>query len=1197
MKRQFSKILNLAARRGLAAVLGLSLICALSVPSVLADNYSIFDLPADKEIMRSPANRDRVKIIVELEDKPLLAYDSSISLYSTTSEFLQSDEAENISKATEKKLKTVEKKLLRSDMDISVDREYSAVINGFSVEADYDDLESIQNTDGVKNAFIAETHELVHPVSVSSFSSGNIEAVGADIVGDAGYTGKNTVTAILDTGLDTSHEAFGSVNGAKYTEEDISALIKNNKLTIGKLNVSAVYKNEKIPYAYDYADVDTNVSGGASHGTHVAGIVGANSGGTITGVAPDTQLMIMKIFGDSSSGASDDDILAALDDSVKLGADVINMSLGTTAGFSEDETKVMREVYNRVSDAGINLICAAGNEYSSSYQNAAGNNLPFAENPDNGTVASPSTYSAALSVASMNNTETLSSYILVGDNKIRYNDSAEDEGEVKLSSFEGTFEYVDCGYGSPDDFNGPNLKGKFALITRAGEYDGEILTFSQKETNAVNAGAVGAIICNNVDGGLVSMSTEHKIPCVFISKLNGDIMKSASDKRLSVSSDYVDKFTDETSGQMSDFSSWGVTPDLKLKPEITMPGGDIYSTLPNGKYGNMSGTSMASPHMAGAAAVMDQYIREELDGLNMTSSERAYLANALMMSSASALKDGNGVTYSPRKQGAGLVQLNRAVSAKAYLAGENGTLPKIEMGSSEAGEYNFSLKAKSLTGSEIKYEASAEVLTERIITEDGVNYIAQTARKLSDSEVNVKLPQTVTLSSNSETDIAVSVSLTEEGKNNIDEQFPNGIFIEGYVKLTPLSGDTVELSIPFMGFYGDWDSLPMFDSTIYDDKAPSNCEMRLGQFRNLDGGGYILGGNSYVDGLADYNEDKIAIQGGDKTKNVTAVTSLLRNADTLTFSAADSEGSTVYSETSTKVAKTHYQTEGFYTPMAAKGWTPYDVWNEPLDDGNYTYTVTAKLGGDTESVSFPVVIDSAPPEIVSSEITGSKWKLTLHDNHYIQAVCVTVSGSAPLTDWIEPKASAPNTDCEVEYDLSDSIFKGLSSVKIAMIDYAGNQFVSDYYSLSDAVIINPTSVTLNETKTSISVGDSITLSATVLPENASNKKVAWSSDAPSVATVNSGGTVTAISAGTAVITAETSNGLTASCTITVSEKVSASCDLNNDNIVDLLDLTYCQINYMKNSTSSDWDTVSKCDLDGSGTIDIADLIIILHNMR
>ena len=219
-------------------------------------------------------------------------------------------------------------------------------------------------------------------------------------------------------------------------------------------------------------------------------------------------------------------------DSVKFGVDSINMSLGSTAGFSESAYKSMREVYNRVKNSGIALYCAAGNEYSSSYRNTAGNDLPKATEPDNGTVASPSTYDAALSVASMNNIETTSVYLLASGRKIRYNDPSE-KPSGQLTSLSGAFEYVDCGIGAAADFSDKNLKGKIALIRRAGEENGEILTFAQKETNAKNAGAIAAIIYDNVDGALVNMSTDNTIPCVFISKADGEYLCEQADKHLS----------------------------------------------------------------------------------------------------------------------------------------------------------------------------------------------------------------------------------------------------------------------------------------------------------------------------------------------------------------------------------------------------------------------------------------------------------------------------------------------------------------------------------------------------------------------------------------------------------------------------------------------------------------------------------------
>ena len=629
-------------KRTISAFISVFLI--ISNSAVFAETNDIFVSPSDC-ISKSDENKD-TRIIIELEDSPLLSYSEKINTYSTVSDFFSSKEAKEIEQKLEQNRKSVKKSLVQSGMDFTVKREYSTIMNGLAVEANVADLDAIKQTDGVKDAFVAEFYSLPEPID--TYSSGGVSAIGGDIVGDLGFTGKNSAVAILDTGLDLSHPAFSSVNTPKYSKEDIESVIKNNKMTIGKLNVSKVYINDKIPYAYDYADVDTNVSGGESHGTHVAGIVGANSGGVVEGVAPDAQLFIMKVFGDSSGGAYDDDILAALDDSVKFGVDVINMSLGSTAGFSESAYKSMREIYNRVKNSGIALYCAAGNEYSSTYENAAGNDLPKATEPDNGVVASPSTYEAALSVASMNNIETTSIYLLSNGRKIRYNDTAEKESD-RLISLSGTFEYVDCGIGATTDFSDKNLKGKIALIQRAGEENGEVLTFAQKESNAKNAGALAAIIYDNVDGALINMSTDNKIPCVFISKTDGEYLCGQPDKKLSVSKDYVDTFKDNYSGKMSDFSSWGVTSDLKLKPEITAPGGDIYSTLPNGLYGNMSGTSMASPHMAGAAAVMQQYISENRDGINMTAEQRTSLFNALMMSTPVHVQDENGQKMSKSK--------------------------------------------------------------------------------------------------------------------------------------------------------------------------------------------------------------------------------------------------------------------------------------------------------------------------------------------------------------------------------------------------------------------------------------------------------------------------------------------------------------------------------------------------------------------
>lgn len=1040
-----------------AALLGAA-VPALAVES--EDTGSLFQ-PDSSQQVTAYAPDERVRIVIELEDAPLL--DShKVSQYASVTEFLDSNAAQSAERKLERARKAVKSQLATKLDDVEVRYEYTTVFNGLSVEADYADLETIQDLPGVKDAYVSQVYQLIEPVNETKLAD-SVPSIGGDISQKTGYTGKGMVVAILDTGLDTSHEAFqNGVNSAKYTKTDIQAKISGNPLQAGEISVDSVYKSSKIPFAYDYYDNDTNVSGGNSHGTHVAGIVGAN-GGKVTGVAPDAQLMILKIFGDDGSGAYDSDILAALDDAVMLGVDAINMSLGMTAGFSQAAETRMQEVYQRVKNAGISLMCAAGNEYSSSYKSASGTDLPLASNPDNGAVASPSTYDAALSVASMNNVKATAPYLLVGGRKIRYSDPAETASK-QIASLGGTYAYVDCGVGATTDFTGKSLTGKVALIQRAGKEAGEILSFAQKEKNAKAAGAKAVIIYDNVEGDLVNMATDGSIPAVFISKADGEAMLAASDKHVSFSKSYLAQFQDAYSGKMSDFSSWGVTPDLKLKPEITAPGGDIYSTLPGGLYGSMSGTSMASPHMAGAAVVMAQYITEELGGTDMTQQEITALSNKLLMSTAVPVKNKQGLPYSPRKQGAGLVQLGRATKAKACLSSAEGGLPKAELGDSADGSFSFSFQANNLSKSEIQYEVGVTVLTEATVKENGKTYLAQSPRQLGADEVAVTAPSSVTLNASGTATVNVSLALTEKGKAAL-EDFPNGIYLEGFVTLTPVNGgDTISLGLPFLGFYGDWSAAPIFDASVYDtDKSPAVYRTMLGLF-GADGSGYYLGHNLYATDNDRFDKNYIAMSNKTSNYHVTAAMAMLRNADKLTFSVTNESNTEVYEETLTNQSKTYYSSsqQSYHTPMANTGFTGYTKSKfsaaKALPEGKYTYSVTATLNGKTETESFPLTIDNQAPKVVKSEVViqnGKRlWKVTVTDNHYVQAVCATL-GSKPLTGWYAPNETVERAESVVTFDLSDPAFSGLTQAKIGLVDYADNQTVSDYYSLTGGTVVDP----------------------------------------------------------------------------------------------------------------------------------------------
>ena len=195
---------------------------------------------------------------------------------------------------------------------------------------------------------------------------------------------------------------------AKFTKDYISGVLQaadlNAEVLMPGVTADDVYLSAKIPFAFDYAGKDAQVAPGSKwdaenleHGTHVAGIaagyaVDGEGAVTFSGVAPDAQVIPMKVFDDSGTGAATTTILAALEDAYRLGVDAVNLSLGSYGGFTVDEDALINDVYNKLDDAGIMVITAVGNETSSSYMNSYGTDAPLTGDPDNSVVAAPYDY-------------------------------------------------------------------------------------------------------------------------------------------------------------------------------------------------------------------------------------------------------------------------------------------------------------------------------------------------------------------------------------------------------------------------------------------------------------------------------------------------------------------------------------------------------------------------------------------------------------------------------------------------------------------------------------------------------------------------------------------------------------------------------------------------------------------------------------
>lgn len=1042
---------------------------------------------------------EEVTIIVELEDHSLLdRFDNSSSTYQTRSyyadakSYLDSDEAQLTSEEMIQTQNQVAGSIKSMDKTRTSTSEvlynYTTVMNGFAMNVKYGQFEDIKKMPGVKTAYVARTYEIEPDMTTSN---GMIES---EVAHALDYNGEGMVVAILDTGLDTAHEAFAveglSAEGlasARITEEVVSNAKATDNVADGQ------YISAKVPFAYDYADKDNEVTPSLEavevynndHGTHVAGTVAGNSD-TIQGVAPQAQLVIMKVFSDAGKGASTEDILAGLEDAVKLHVDTINMSLGSASGYSVGEEEGIQEVYDRIIASGINLAVSAGNNYSATYNNEAGG--AYTSNPDTSVVGSPSTYTASTSVASCINTHYYAHYFKLSEQVFGYSETAVGSqptlaGLDTNTTGDGTvYDYVVVpNNGDIADYKGIDVAGKIAVVNRGS------ISFNDKVVYAASGGAIAVVVANNQDGTINMAIEDYTIPAVSVTKVQGDELKTADDKTITIFSD-MGHFASNDAKKMSDFSSPGVTPDLKLKPEITAPGENIYSSLPfNNSYGSMSGTSMAAPHIAGTFALVKQYITTE--SLAAVRGGSAELANQLLMSTAAPLKDENGVYYSPRKQGSGLVNIGNAVTTPAYLYVDDQSInyrPKLDLKDSVTGEYEADFVVQSATGAAITYKLDAVTLTETAVN----GYILEQSQDISNMvsieyTVDGVTSDTVTVEAGSSAPVHVKITLLDDAKSYIDTTFENGEFVDGFIFLTSDEGNKA-LSLPFMGYYGDWAKAPIMDnSTIYDNYLYGTGDNELYQqsvgYLLADEGTHLLGVNPYDDmayyllgnGLSAYSypsyyrnamlqldPNKIAISpNGDGYNDELYGTqfSLLRNARTITSKVTDSSQKVVYENGWEFETKTTY-----YSGILAMNpsfdklvWTPKTIKNNDV----YTYTISGTLDYEgTErnvknSISYPITIDIENPTLKNLKIVKEEGKVyatfDVADNQYVafaglydltgDSITVTdpVDGEYAVGELVNEPTKAATTAMKLE--LTDYFAATKDNFVIRLCDYAGNE--------------------------------------------------------------------------------------------------------------------------------------------------------------
>ncbi|MBE7093055.1 MAG: hypothetical protein E7367_00010 [Clostridiales bacterium] len=1088
---------------------------------------------------------------------------------------------------------------------------YDTLTKGVAIRAKGEAFDAIADLEGVESVVMSEHYAAPKVLEISNDT--NVYATGiyntSEI--DPALRGNGTAIAVLDTGTDVQHPAFQTenFNATEFalTRQDVAERLQYTKAVEfdSEASIENLYKSSKLPFAFDYADKDSNVYPAySSHGLHVAGIIAGNytevdeetvnsdpdlkfeydeekGSHYFEGVVPDAQIVTMKVFTDNVDdealgGAQTEDILAALEDAVTIGVDVINMSLGSSAGFSSYVDDYMEKVYTAIENAGISLVCAASNDYSSGYGGENGTNLT--SDPDSATVGSPSTYHAAISVASINGQKD--PYMLAQEDLMVFFTEATDgnsnkmdfvgdifkhlkaEGKMPAAAQATELQYVVIpGLGRSYNYSA-NIRSKLqsqpsiALVQRG------TTTFEEKMKIAKENGAIAIMIYNNVAGKIsMTMGAKNKSDIIPSCSISMDI----GNQMVSAAVDSVGKIVlnkEFLSGPfMSDFSSWGPTPSLELKPEITAYGGNVTSSVAGG-YDVYSGTSMATPNMAGAVAIIRTHLKSQYP--DMTAQEIAARTYQLMMSTAGIVLNEYGDPYSPRKQGAGIANIEAALASQSYISvldkdGDVSSKTKIELGDdpNRTGVYEFTFTVNNVSNEFARYELGWYVMTETV-SSDGKT-VAEKSNVLDDAEVKFWVNGAATtrkqimVAGGASVDVKLQIRLSDENKAFLDKYFKNGMYVEGFATLKQTATGYSEaqmhdLTLPFLAFYGDWTDAPMLDYSMFeiaeneaDDSIPDDEKYEVKFFSTTPyskyGEKYILPMGMYLYNLPEgadpiySSEDKASLSIYHEEMHETAYefyavyAGLMRGMAVCEVEIVNEyTGEVVWSETKKNVAK-GYANGGSTRPgFIEVEFNPKEL-NLP-NNTKYRFSMVGYLDygdgkqGNENTFSFTFTTDYEKPTLVGANLRYEEYKdaqeetqtrvyldITTFDNNYTQSILLCYVDATNtvqlLTDYITPVYSdRRGQTVTTSIEITDYYEDYFDKLYLQVEDYAMNY---DLYALTlDSAIAFPQRLAFEQEELHLNLHGSAKPEVIVTPEKTQRYDLVWTTNDEDVAIVKDG---------------------------------------------------------------------------------------------
>ncbi|MDO4665026.1 MAG: S8 family serine peptidase [Actinomycetaceae bacterium] len=931
-----------------------------------------------------------------------------------------------------------------------INYEYTTVLNGASITLPTAQLRALDQIDGLT---YAEKSRHFKPQMLKAKEMVNAVSVAKKHRTD----GRGMVIALVDSGVDVTHKDM-------RLDPGVTPKIK----TVTPTPVGDTKFTQKIPHGYNFVAHNHNLleEYERPHGMHIAGILAGNAtdedvaaGRGIDGMAPNAQLLVYRVFSDRADTVVpiiDDTVYAAMEDAVKHGADVMSLSIGDYGTGKRSDA-----FYKAVENAKKHGIVIAGSMGNAGTSGSTSSYDRYTNETTGGTDLATTVSVAAnlgvIGVGSTSHTYRESHQFQLADAKYFYI-------PVSYSTVPTqNYQLVDAGNGTDADVTKATVSGKVAIIGRTQE--DPKAQFDRLRA----AGAKGVIIYNSNLGRnrdyyhteaaqILEENVAKDLWGISVSYDDGQKIlaqvKNSAGTNLRLQTLGMKAVKKPGRSEISGFSSWGSTVDLELKPDLVAPGEDILSTFNHNRLGTMSGTSMSTPVVAGAAALLLPTYR----GLNKPANlDMGDFTRIMMMNTAKPMRDRGALENSPRQQGAGMLDVDSALENKVLLTANGRGAATLKEIKGDTVTFTATLRNMGKKPASYNLRPSKVMSTGFVTVDKGTEKVQEVHSVAVPGGTLEARTQKVTVAPGKE----VEVEFTLKTPSSVTDRF-----MEGYIYFK--STDSQNLVLPYFGYKGDWGADPIIDTPRWEKGNKTGLTAMMTSAPSLTKDKFILQGlkddKNYQDGTVD--PENIAFS--PSSKNTVTTQAMIRLG--VLRDLVDYRIDVVDAKTASALPLYTIATGPFLEKFRRADWAESDFykkkftsppenqrWNGDIYDpksgklvtapaGQYYIRVAARndLDKPYQLTYLPVKIDNKAPTATLQK-TSSDYEVTASDENGIWLVKATLdSREIPVEKNGDGKWKIRNVTAAENAE---------NQLKIQVIDHAGN------YKILNQVLDTPNIIT------------------------------------------------------------------------------------------------------------------------------------------